>query len=338
MSYTKALTIDETRSARGEFRAAGTDLQDRLHSGIAKRGIVDITDIPGLDAIEVSSHGCSIGALVTVEQVGAHAAIRSQYPALAIPAQTLATPQIRHRATMGGALCQRTRCWYYRHPDLACPKKGDSCACPARNGNNHYGVCYDFGPCVYPHPSSIALALMTYDAKIEIADQDPVSVFSFYGDGSDVTRDHMLEPGQIVTGVRLPPPVANEHAFYLRQMSRAAAEWPLVEVIVRVAVEGGIIQLAKVGIGSVANVPFRLTEVEEALVGQSATPDVLAAAAALATRRANPSPHTAYKIPMITGCVLTALEEALIVALKAPNASSSPLTAPTDPPNSAKSI
>lgn len=311
--YTKARTIEEALAADGEFRAGGTDLQERIRCGVSRGPLVDLHAIPGLDGFEFHGEGITLGALARLAEVGRHPRLQREYPALTLPAQLLATPQIRSMATLGGALCQRTRCWYYRHPTLGCPKKGNAETCPAREGNHHFGVCFDFGPCVHPHPSSIACALLTYDAEVKI--QGPstggkIPIADLYGDGSDPTRDHTLTEGEMVTHIHLPPAAPGERAAYHRQMSRAWAEWPLVEVVVRLVMEGETIREARVGLGGVANIPFRLTEVEESLKGQRASQETLKGAAKVSIQRANPLPQTGYKLEMVVGSVRSALEAA----------------------------
>ncbi len=309
--HTKASSIDDATAARGEFRAGGTDLQERIRSGISQQPLVDLQAIPDLDRIEFHHDGVTLGALAKLADLGRHQRLQREYPAFTLPAQTLATPQIRSMATLGGVLCQRTRCWYYRHPDLGCPKKGNAEICPARDGNHHFGVCFDFGPCVHPHPSSIGCALLTYDAELEVTGRGKITVADLFGDGSDPTRDHMLKPGELITHVYLPAAVAGERASYHRQMSRTWAEWPLVEVVVRLMIDGESIRDARVGIGGVANIPFRLTEVESALVGHAASQETLGAAAKLSIQRASPLPQTGYKLDMVVGLVLDGLESAL---------------------------
>lgn len=308
--YTNAKTIGEAVAAKGEFRAGGTDIQERLRSRIAANALVDIHAIPNLDRVNFDDNGVTIGALARVADVGRHPLLQQRYPALTLPAQTLATPQIRSMATMGGVLCQRTRCWYYRHPDLGCPKKGNSTACSARAGNHHFGVCFDLGPCVHPHPSSIGCALLTYDAEIEVSGQGRISVADLYGDGSDPTRDHVLDEGELITHVYLPSAAGNERASYYRLMSRAWAEWPLVEVVARLMIDGNTIRDARVGIGGVANIPLRMTDVESALTGRPASQETFKTAARLSIERATPLPQTGYKLDMVVGSVLQALESA----------------------------
>jgi xanthine dehydrogenase YagS FAD-binding subunit len=311
MNLTIARTTGDI-TADVEILAGGTDLSERLRSGISSQPLVDITRLPGLDTITGSgADPTNIGALVTITAAGTSERIQHDYPALAAPAQTLATPQIRAMGTIGGVLCQRSRCWYYRHPHLRCFKNGGD-SCPARDGNNHFGVAYDLGPCVAPHPSSIAIALLAYDGTFSTTARRAIAIAELYGDGSDPTRDHLLDSGELLTTVTLPPPTPEEHTAYVRLMSRAWAEWPLVECVTRLIVHGDTIEHARVCVGGVANIPLRLPRVEEALVGRSVSPETLTAAAGRATDGANPLDQTRYKLPMITATVLEALERATV--------------------------
>jgi xanthine dehydrogenase YagS FAD-binding subunit len=310
----------------GEPRAGGTDLQERRRRGIARGPIVDLSRVPGLARIAPrAGGGVAIGALTRLSAVAADPALARDYPGVSRAARALATPQIRAVATVGGCLLQRTQCPYFRHPAFTCFKKGGA-TCPARAGHHEYGVCFDLGPCVHPHPSTLGLALLAYDAQVEIHDERALSMADLYGDGSDPTRDHLLGEGRLLTHVVLPPPdfgldlaadptsqIENPQsaAAYVRAAARAAAEWPLVEVVARLHWdERGLIRLARVAAGGVANIPLRLPHVEAALLGQPATPDVLARAAAGAGAGATPLPQTGYKVALLARTVLEALEQA----------------------------
>jgi len=149
-----------------EFRAGGTDLSERRRSGISRGEIVDLTPTDTMTGVEWGHDGAArIGGLVTIETLASDARVRTAYVGLAAAAAGLATPQIRSVGTLGGNLAQRSRCWYFRNPHLACLKKGDP-VCPARAGNHLYGVAFDLGPCVAPHPSTLAAALLAYDATV----------------------------------------------------------------------------------------------------------------------------------------------------------------------------
>jgi xanthine dehydrogenase YagS FAD-binding subunit len=276
-----------------------------------------IADIPpggGLDLIAWRHDGTlRIGALVTVATIATDDRIALAYPGLAAAAGSLATPQIRAVATIGGNLLQRTRCWYYRSAEVGCLKKGGD-TCPARTGNHLYGVCFDRGPCVWPHPSTLGAALLAYEATIETEPDGRMSAAALFGDGHDGRRDNCLAPGVLLTGVTLPVPVSGERAAYYRAISRARAEWPLVEAVVRVVLSGDRIVLARVAAGGVAPVPLRLGTVEAILEGGFASADTVAAAAAAASHGATPLPQTGYKTALLTATV----EHTLLAALGIP--------------------
>ena len=307
---TLAQSTEEAIAATGEYRAGGTDVQARRRSGLSSGPLVDIRRLPGYDSVTWGHDGAAtIGALVTLHRMATDEAIALHYPGLAQAAATLATPQIRHAATLGGSLLQRTRCWSYRHPHIQCYKSGGS-RCPAREGHNPNGVVFDRGPCVYPHPSTVGMALLAYEAKFTTHGRPTRPVTALYGDGSDPARDHLLDPDELLTGVRLPPPRAGEKAAYFRAMARAEAEWPIVECLARLVLDAGRIAVARVAVGGVANVPLRLPPVEAALEGQPSDPAVLKEAAARAAEDTNPLPQTAHKVTFLVNTVLETLERA----------------------------
>jgi xanthine dehydrogenase YagS FAD-binding subunit len=309
---TLARTAEEAVAATGEFRAGGTDVQERRRSGIARGALVDIHLLTGYDRIDWRADGAAtIGALVTIDAIASDPRIRAAYPGLALAAGGLATPQIRQVGTLGGSLLQRTRCWYFRHPAFNCYKRGGD-TCPARTGQHQHGVIFDLGPCVFPHPSTLGMALLAYEAEIEVHGQGWRPAEALFGDGSDPHRDHLLEPGELLTQAALPAPLAGERAAYFRAITRAEAEWPLVEALARLALDDhGTISFARIGVGGVANVPLRLPQVEAALLGQPATAETLERAAARATEGVTSLPLTGYKVALLRGVVLEALERAL---------------------------
>jgi xanthine dehydrogenase YagS FAD-binding subunit len=304
-------TIDEAREAAGEYRAGGTDLQQRLGSGVSPGPPVDLGLLGGLENVDWDDRGAArIGALVPIATLAGDSRLVAAYPGLTGAAAALATPQIRAAGTLGGNLLQRTRCWYYRHPDISCLKKGGE-DCPARTGNHLLGVCFDLGPCVAPHPSTLGMALLAYDADLAVADGPTRTVAALYGDGSDGHHDHQLDEREILTAVHMPPPLDGERAAYFRVTGRALAEWPLVEALVRLAVTGGTIEFASVAVGGVAPIPLRLPLVEEALAGKRATPEVLEQAASLAAEGTSPLPLTRYKADILPHAVRETLDRAL---------------------------
>ena len=310
-NLTLATTIDEATQAPGEILAGGTDLVDRRRHLISTGDIIDISKIDGLEAIESTKDGgYSIGAKVKLDTIAHDKNLIEYYPGLAMATGALATPQIRNMATMGGVILQTTRCWYFRHDGFTCYKKGGD-SCPAREGDHRFGVAFDISPCAFPHPSTVGMVLMNYDAQIEINGTETRSIMDVYGNGKDPSSTHTLKQGEILTKVNLPKPVADERASYFRSISRARAEWALVEASVRLVIDDSdTITMAKVAIGGVAHVPMLLPKVNAALEGQKANDETFEAAAKIAIEGANPLPQTQYKIPLIYGTVLETLQRA----------------------------
>ncbi|WP_017597708.1 FAD binding domain-containing protein [Nocardiopsis lucentensis] len=306
-------------------RAGGTDLTACLAHGVLAPGpVVDLTGVPTLRGIDWRKDGSArVGALTSVHELSADPRLREAYPALARTAGALATPQIRGAATLGGNLLQRNRCWYLRNPAFDCFQTGGD-SCPAREGDHLLGVVVDQGPCVAPHPSTVAVALVAYDAVAEIAGdgtgdgagtrERPVA--ELY-DATDPARDHVLDPSQVLVAVSLPAPTPGERAAYLRATGRSRAEWPLVEATVRLAcADGGEgpVESAAVAVGGVARTPLRLPEVENALVGAlpgaepgAAVDEALEGLADLCS----PLPGTRYKVPLLRDTVRAGVEQAL---------------------------
>jgi xanthine dehydrogenase YagS FAD-binding subunit len=229
------------------------------------------------------------------------------YPGIAASAQGLATPQIRHLATLGGNLAQRSRCWYFRNPHIACLKKGGS-DCPARSGNHLYHVVFDLGPCVAPHPSTMAAALLAYEAKVTTDRRNSLTIGDLLGDGSNGSADNTLQPGEMIKSIELASPLQGERALYKRAISRTHAEWPLVEVCARAVIKDGAFQFVRLTAGGIAPVPLRLVAVEDALQGKKASASAIADAALHATSGAKPLPMTGYKLDLLKGVVQDLLE------------------------------
>ncbi len=286
-------------------RGGGTDLQERLRSHNARPDIVDLTAVAGYSGIERSDAGTRVGAGTKIATVAAE--LTADYPALAITSGGLATPQVRAQATIGGNLTQHTRCWYYRHPQLDCFKTGGD-SCPARTGRHLYGVVFDRSDCVHPHPSSIGMALLTYDASVSLADGGVMSIADVFGDGVDPTRDHRLPEGAVIASVNLPSPWSDERAAYFRSISRFEAEWPLVECVVRARMDGDQVAECAIGLGGVATVPLRMERAESLLTGRSLDDDVIADVAIACIEGASPLPETGYKVDLVVATVQETLE------------------------------
>jgi xanthine dehydrogenase YagS FAD-binding subunit len=293
---------------QSEFRAAGTDLSERRRSGLSRGNIVDLARPSGSRDVEWDADGAArISAFATISAISADPKLGAAYPGLTAAAAGLATPQVRHVATIGGNLAQRSRCWYYRDPQISCLKKGGS-VCPAREGNHLYGVAFDLGPCVAPHPSTLAAALMAYEATVTTNLRPRLAINQLLGDGSNGSADHALQPGEIVESIELGAPLANERALYRRAISRSHAEWPLAEIVLRAVITDRTFKLVRIVAGGVAPVPLRLADAESAAQGAAANAATIADAVARSTGGAKPLPMTGYKLDLLRGLLRDLLE------------------------------
>jgi xanthine dehydrogenase YagS FAD-binding subunit len=303
--------VEALATSGAELRAGGTDIMARRGCGRATGPFIDLYGLAELRGITWRSDGTvRIGATTTVAEIAGDDRLRAAYPALTAVAASVATPQIRTAGTLGGNLLQRNRCWYYRNPHFSCYQTGGD-TCPARTGVNLYSVVIDQGPCVAPHPSSLAMVLLAYDATLDVHARGTLAIGDLYGDGSDPTRDHLLTDREVLLAVDLPAPVGGERSAYQRVTGRAGAEWPLVEVVARLTLSGTTITFAAVAVSGVARTPVRLTEVEAALVGQPATPETLRAASARAASRCTPLSRTGYKVGLLQDATLDVIERAI---------------------------
>jgi xanthine dehydrogenase YagS FAD-binding subunit len=301
-----------------EYRAAGTDLSERRRSGVARRSLLDITAAPAQAGITSEPYGAlRIGALTTISALAADPAIRVGYPGLAAAAAGLATPQIRRVATVGGNFAQRTRCWYFRNPEVACLKKGGE-GCPMRAGNGLYGVAFDRAPCAAPHPSTLAAALLAYEARLDTDRRRDLPISEALGEGRAASAETALDSGELIEAFRLPAPVPGERAAYKRAIGRTHAEWPLVELVVSVTIEAGAFTRVRIVAGGVAPTPLRLEAAEMAILGKPATAATFAEAAVAAILGAEPLPQARYKLTLLQGLVRDLLETVAAEACRTP--------------------
>ncbi|GHO59993.1 FAD binding domain-containing protein [Ktedonobacter robiniae] len=299
-------TVDELARLSGEIRAGGTALHDRRRLGLSHGPLIDLRNIVALENLNLSKP--SIGAMVTLEHLGEHPWIQKNYAALAEAIAHIATPQIRRVATVGGNLLQRNRCWYYREKDLECYKKGGD-HCSARREGQVYDVCWDLGPCITPHPSTLGVVFLAYDAVVQTLKSPGLSIEQLFGDGRSASCDHYLPASDILCAVELPPPVP-EVSGYRRVSDRTFAAWPLIEMVVRLQGEQ-YISHAHIAVGGIASVPVRLAWVEDFLTGQPLEQMVFSRAADLA---ADPIVATElvasskYKLVLLKNCLQALLQ------------------------------
>lgn len=302
--------------AARSVRAGGTDLQERRRLGLASGPLVDLRDVPELESIAVEAGVLQLGSRVRIATLAGDPQVSQQWPALAAAAGSLATPQIRQVATLGGNLLQSMRCWYFRRPGARCFQAGGN-TCEARTGDHSQHACIDLGPCIAPHPSTMAVALLAHDAELELAGAASGEVWplaALYGDGADPRRAHRLPPGNVLLTVKVPAPLPNERSGSQRTSSRARGDWPIAEAVVRIVVTDGAIRFVRVAVGGVANVPLRLAAVEQRLLAQRPSAALLQDASGLAGEGTTSPPGAAHKLEILRATIHTALERALAPA------------------------
>ncbi len=325
-SIVRLATLKETsaRVAEGAgervIRAGGIDLLDRMKEGLeAPTELVELQSIGGeegtaLRGASEKDGGWRLGALVTLGQIAAMTDLPKAYRALQVAAGEAATPGIRNAATLGGNLLQRPRCWYFRHQDMVCLKKGGD-MCYAQTGDHRYHAILGAGPSWIVHPSSTASPLLALDASVEIwdgkASTRTVPIADLFALPTvDPEREHTLSPGEILLSVQLPAPVADQRSAYATAKEKQSQDWPLAEASVRLSMRGGKMSQVRVALGHVAPIPWRAKEAEAILEGKTPSADLFVEAAKAATSPAKPLAGNAYKVPLTHGLLRQALHEA----------------------------
>jgi xanthine dehydrogenase YagS FAD-binding subunit len=265
-------------------------------------------------AIDAASGALRIGALTTFAQLAGQSEVQKQWPALGYVAMTTATPQVRNMATIGGNLCQRPRCWYFRQEDYPCRKKGGE-FCFALIGENRYHSIFANGACASTHPSAAAVPLLAYGATLDIIDSNgkertlPLADF-FITPDRDVTRENILARDEILTAIVVPRPSEVTGSAYLPLKHKQSFDWPMIEAAVLLSRSGETVSEARVVLGSVAPVPLRSVAAEKVLVGNPFSADLAVQAGKAATEGATPLMHNAYKVPLLAEVVRRAVLKA----------------------------
>ncbi|MBZ5709491.1 FAD binding domain-containing protein [Nannocystis pusilla] len=322
-------SLDEAQDAArerpqdGVLRAGGIDLIDRMKEGIDApaelvelRGLADETG-ELMRALGPAGDGMQVGALVTLAQLAAHEGFGAARAALREAAGSAATPTIRNAATLGGNLLQRPRCWYFRHADLVCLKKGGT-ACLAVSGENKFHAILGGGPSFIVHPSTLACALTALDAQVEVrgAEARTIAIGElFLTPKQDARREHTLEPGEVLVRAILPKAGDDQRSGYAAVKEKQSHDWPMAEAAVKMSLQSGVMTDVRVVLGHVAPIPWRSREAEAALEGKPASAALFAEAAKAALAEARPLRDNAYKIPLAQGLLREVLHRVAGVPL-----------------------
>jgi xanthine dehydrogenase YagS FAD-binding subunit len=306
--YVNASTLQTATAQLGtdwsvRVKAGGIDLLDELKERIiAPRRLVNLKSAANLDFLQLDrDENLHIGPLVTLARIAADKEIRSRYLALAEAAQGAATPQIRNVATIGGNICQRPRCWYYRNEDFHCLKKGGE-ACFAQQGENHFHAILGNNKCAIVHPSATAVALVALGAMLKLSDgrnERLIEIEKFFiTPEQDVRRENILQSNEVVSEIILPKLITDTRSFYLKQKEKQSFDWPLADVAVVLRLSGGVCKQARIVLGSAAPIPWRAEAAEAALTGKAIDAKTARAVAQLALQAARPLANNGYKLPL----------------------------------------
>ncbi|HEV2473592.1 MAG TPA: xanthine dehydrogenase family protein subunit M, partial [Chthonomonadales bacterium] len=297
------LDARDVRNRRARVLAGGQDLLTEIKENIVQpEMLVNLKGIPGLNGISFNERsGLHIGTLATVDALAQNGIVRSRFPALAMAAESVGSPQIRHVGTVGGNLCQRPRCWYYRNEHIICLKKGGD-RCYAASGENKYNAILGGGPSYIVHPSDLAVALCALDAMVSIAGPRgartlPIGRF-FVLPAVDVHHENVLKPNEIVTSVSLGHTALADGSVYHKFKEKESMDWALSSAAVALAVEHGVVREARIVLGGVAPIPWRAEAAERELVGKPLSERVIQRSAQAAIHGAAPLEHNAYKVPL----------------------------------------
>jgi xanthine dehydrogenase YagS FAD-binding subunit len=294
-----------------EILAGGTDLLGRMKDYVSTpKRVVNIKNLPGLHAITRENGGIRIGALVTLDRIVEASDVRRHYPALAEAVEEAASPQIRNMATIGGNLCQRPRCWYYRRGFGLLPKTPDGKSLVPEGENRYHAILGNDGPAYYVSPSTIAPMLIAYNARLSISGVDgrrEIALEKFFRiPQSENEREHDLKPNEIVTEIFIP--AANDmRAANYEVRQKAAFDWPLATASVVLEMSGNTVQSARVVMGAVAPVPWVSEEAAQAITGKSVDEQSASAAGAAAVSKARPLSQNGYKTKLASVAVKRAL-------------------------------
>src|SRR5438552_5476747 len=275
--------------ASAEYIAGGTDMVQLLQEYV--RRPERLVSLAGLldNRIEAGPQGLRLGAAATMAEVAAHPVVIQQFPVISEALLNSASPQVRNQATMGGNLLQRTRCPYFRDVGYsACNKRSPGSGCAAIGGETRWhAVLGTSDSCIAANASDLAVALVALDAAVEVraaAGQRSVPLIDFHRlPGATPHIETVLEPGDVITAITVPPSPAARRSHYLKVRDRASFEFAVASAAVALEMDGDCrIRQARVAVGGVGTKPWRLTNVETALAGSSLQRDALRKAAARA--------------------------------------------------------
>jgi xanthine dehydrogenase YagS FAD-binding subunit len=289
-------------NGRAALLAGGTDLLGEIKEGIRlPETVVDLMTIPGLSFIRQDPAGLRLGALTTVAELAEDTAVGRLFPGLSQAARSVASPQLRRMGTLGGNLCQRPRCWYYRTAETVCRKKGGS-KCFALDGRNRYHAVLGSGLCHIVYPSDLAPMLMALEARVTLFSaqgERTIPLAEFYVPPSvNIRRENALGNDEILKEVVVPLPGPGAKSAYLKFKERGAWDFALVSAAAAGTFSGRSASSLHLVMGGLAPIPWRMKAAEEALRGKKLNEDLVRQAAKASLQEARPLEENAYKVEL----------------------------------------
>jgi xanthine dehydrogenase YagS FAD-binding subunit len=283
----------------GRYLAGGMDLLSEMKEYIAQpKVLVNIKSLP-LNKIERGSKAWTIGANVTIAELEDHAELKKVFPGIQQAAADVGSRQIRNFGTVGGNLAQKSRCWYYRHRDVHCLKKGGD-MCFARHGDNRYHSLFSGNTCISPVASNLAIAFGALNASIVVqkgTKEQKMTIDELYHEAwRDPEAHNSLEAGDLI--LRVEVPVQQNRSAYLAMSSRSEFDWALVSCSAAAKVDGNKLSQARVVMGAVSNIPYQVEAANTFLEGKSIDETTSAKVADLILEKAHVQPFNGYKIPI----------------------------------------
>ena len=311
-SIADAQKLLQQQGSDGWVLAGGMDSFDWLKDRIKRpKVVVDLSGIAELKGIRSTADGIEIGAMTTLTEVVEHPLIKEKFKLLADGAELVASPQIRNQGTIGGNVSQDARCWYYRAGWPCYRAGGNICYADTPEGRNREHAILHAERCVAVNPSDTAPALIALDAKFVIRTHKGERVIDaedyFIGPDIDITSLHILQPGDLLTAVRIPSTWAGAHFYFEKVRDRNVWDFPLLNVASAMIVSGNNIERIRIAVNGAAARPLRLKAVEDAVRGRPANAATGEMAGKLAVQGAVPLQFNAYKIPLMRNLVKRAI-------------------------------
>ncbi len=305
-SFTKAtdeMSALEAGASGARYIAGGTTLVDLMRETVERPdAVVDINALP-YRSIDLGPTRLRVGSLVRMSELAAHPGVRQTFPVIAQALELSASAQLRNMASIGGNLMQRPRCLYFRDVSAACNRRTPGAGCAAIDGRNRtHAIFGTSDACVATHPSDLAVALTALDALVITRDasgEHLIRIADFFRQpGTTPDQEHNLRPGALIVGVEVPIRPESRRSGYLKVRDRESYEFALTSAAVALYIQGTV-RAARVAVGGVGTVPWRLPAVEGALLGRPPSADLWRSAAALAADRAKPLSENGFKVELV---------------------------------------